>query len=288
MTLTLYTVNGTAAAGPYDPAQFPIMVANALIPDGEQKFADKLDGLNTLPLINLWANPYPASTYPMGASVNTGIVNLLGAVLASPVGTPKALAGYSQGAIVTSTFWRDYVLSPAGPAHAYLNDFVAAVTWGNPMRCPGVAYGNDYAGWTKPSGGGISGTNDLLPSQTPSWWYDFANPNGINSGADLYTDSPVALSADGTSIVMDDAAVDEMLIYNCIVTTSFFGTLEGLLKILWRLIEQFTRPWDEIVGLAESIWNGLTFISEGPAAGHYTYDVGPAISYMSSVATQYL
>ena len=290
MTLTLYTVNGTVFGGnndPADPGQYPVMVANSMLPNEEERFANKLDGQETRSLINWWANPYPASVYPMEASVNTGIAYLLGAILKSPIGTPKALAGYSQGAVVTSRFWRDYVLSPNGPAHAYLNDFVAAVNWGNPMRCPGIAHGNVYAGWSVPSGGGIAGTNDLLPSETPSWWYDFANPNGTNKGYDLYTDSPVKLSADGNSIVLNDAAKDEMLIYNCIMTTSFGGTLEGLLKIIWQLIEQLNKPWNEIVGLVEAIWNGLKFLSEGPSAGHYTYDVDPAINYIKSVALRY-
>jgi len=287
MTLTLYTVNGTAAAGPYDPGQFPVMVANALIPTGDTVFADKLDGLETRPLINWWANPYPAATYPMGTSVNTGIANLLGCVLSDPVGTPKALAGYSQGAIVTSKFWRDYVLSPDGPAHAYKDDFVASVTWGNPLRCPGIARGNSYAGWDIPKGGGIAGKDDLLPDQVPDWWLDFANPNGTNTGYDLYTDSPVKLSPDGSRIVLNDAAMEEMLIYNLIVTTGFGGTLEGLLKIVWQLIKQFVRPWDEIVGLVEAIYNGLKFVVEGPAAGHYTYDVSPAIGFLNSVALKY-
>jgi hypothetical protein len=79
-----------------------------------------------------------------------------------------------------------------------------------------------------------------------------------------------------------------MLIYNLIVTTGFGGTFEGLLKIVWQLIKQFVRPWDELVGLIEAIYHGLEFVAEGPAAGHYTYDVTPAISFMRSVALKYL
>lgn len=269
--LTLFTGNGTGAAGPLDPGQYPVQAATALLPSPWQFIADQLDGIATQSLINWIPIDYPASVYPMGSSVNVGIANLVTAIRSQPVGTPKSLSGYSQFAICTSTVWRDHILSPAGDLHDYLDDFVAAVNWGNPMRCPGIANGNAYAGWAIPSGGGISGTNDLTPAQTPPWWLDFANHN------DLYTDSPV-----GT-----DAGADEQRIYELIVTTSFGGTLAGLLRIIEQLAEQFANPLAEVIGIAEAIWNGLVFLFAGPNAGHFTYDIGPAISYLQQVAQQY-
>lgn len=274
--LQLFTANGTGAPNPYDPGQYPVMVANALLPSGEQIFADKLDGLATQTLIDFIPTNYPASIYPMGASVAQGVSAMVANIQGCSVGTPKALAGYSQGAIVTSTVWRDHVLNPSGDCHQYLNDFVAAVNWGNPMRCPGIAHGNTAAGWKVPGGGGIAGTDDLTAAQTPNWWYDYANPNGIVTGYDLYTDSPV-----GTA-----AGTDEELIYNCVVTGNFGGTLEGLLAILESLAAQFTAPLSEVIGIATAVWNGLTFVGEGPAAGHYQYDVTPAIAYLRQVAQQ--
>lgn len=275
MTLTLYTVNGTSFGGannPFDPGQYPVMVANALFPSDFSAIANKLDGLApSKPIINWWANPYDAAVYPMGASVGRGVANLVNAVQSSAVGTPKAIASYSQGAVVASTFWRDHVLNPDGDCHAYENDFVAAVNWGNPMRCPGIAKGNTYAGWAIPPGGGISGTNNLTADETPDWWYDFANPN------DLYTDCPVGSAA----------GADEELIYNMVMTQSFGGTLKGLLALLESVVIQFRRPLVEIIGIATAIWNGLVFLGAGPSAGHYSYNVAPAISYMRSVALQY-
>lgn len=272
MTLTLYTVNGTGSY-PTDPTNFPSMVALAL-QSPWQFVADQLDGLATNPLINWIPTDYPMATYPMGASVNTGIQVLGNNIAATPLGTQKGMAIYSQGGIVGSTIWRDHILSPAGELHAYLPDFQAGgtVTWGNPLRCPTIsANGNTYAGWAQQSGGGISGTNNLTAAQTPSWWLDFADPN------DLYTDCPV-----GTA-----AGEDETLIYNMVVTSSFGGTLEGLLTLVESAIEQFHQPLAEVIGIATAIWNGLTFAGAGMNAGHYTYNVAPAIGYLQSVATQY-
>ena len=141
MTLTYYTVNGTFAPNDTDPGQYPNQVAYALLPSDWQRVADALDGLATVSRLNWIPTDYPASVYPMGASVNQGVARLAANIAATPPGTPKALGGYSQGAIVTSTVWRDHILNPVGSLHAYLNDFVAAVNWGNPMRCPSL--------WTK-------------------------------------------------------------------------------------------------------------------------------------------
>lgn len=270
MTLTLYTVNGTGAASSTDPGQYPAQVAQALLPSAWKYLADQFSGLLTIPLIKWVPIDYPAAIYPMGASVDTGIANLVAAIQRTGPGSPKALAGYSQGALVTSSVWRDYVLE--GSLSAYEADFKAAVNWGNPMRCPTIpANGNAYAGWAPRSGGGISGTNDLTAAQTPSWWYDFANPN------DLYTDSPV-----GTA-----AGSDEELIYNMIVTTNFGGTLAGLLKLIESAIEQFTQPLTEIIGIATAIFNALDFAGAGASAGHYTYDITPAITYLTEIGEQY-
>jgi hypothetical protein len=269
VAVTLYTVNGTAAAGPADPGQYPVQVAEALT-NPWQQIMDNLEGIEYVPQWNWVPIDYPAAVYPMGKSVDVGVANLVSAIKATPVGPKKAFAGYSQGAIVTSTVWRDYILS--GSLHEYLPDFVAAVNWGNPMRCPTIpANGNFYAGWAPQKGGGISGTNDLTAAQTPAWWYDFANAN------DLYTDSPV-----GTA-----AGSDEELIYNMIVSESFGGTLVGLIKLIESAVVQFLNPISEVIGIATAIWNGLRFLVAGPNAGHFQYDITPAIKYLQEIGQQF-
>ncbi|PIB80581.1 hypothetical protein [Mycobacterium celatum] len=278
MTLNLLTINGTGSY-PTDPSNFPSMVALALLPSDWQRVSDKLDGVATTQLINWLPLDYPMSVYPMGASEDTGITNAISVVQQTP--GQFAVAAYSQGADVWSRLWRDHVVNINGELHDRINDFVAAVTWGNPHRAPGVCNGNDYAGWPHQSGGGIAGTDDLLPTQVPSWWLDFANPN------DLYTDSPVSANLGGTKVVMNDTAIDEQLIYNMVVTENFGGTLEGLLVLVEQAVEQFANPIEEVIGIATAIWNGLQFAAAGPAAGHYTYDPTPAITYLQQVATQY-
>lgn len=271
--LNLLTINGTSSF-PTDPNNYPSMVALALTPSPWQAVADKIDGIATSPLINWLPLNYPMATYPMGASVATGITNAIAVLNANP--GPFAVAAYSQGSIVWSTLWRDHILSPTGDLHDRLDDVVAAVNWGNPMRAPGVSNGNAYAGWAMPAEqygvqtGGIAGTNDLTVAQTPSWWLDFVNPN------DLYTDCPV-----GTQ-----AGTDEMLIYN-IVMSMAAPSVGAVIALLESAVVQLSSPIAELIGVIEAIVNGLTFVAAGPSAGHYTYSVDPAIAYLTEVAQQY-
>jgi hypothetical protein len=268
--ITLFTFNGTASNGPTDPGQFPWQTAMAILQNPWATIMDYIDGLPTPPP-DWAAQPidYPYATLNMGASVNTGVANGVAAIQATP--GLIALGGYSQGAIVTSHIWRDYILSPTGSLHSRLSDIKAAVNWGNPCRCPNVANGNLFAGWPMQAGGGISGADDLTSAQTPPWWLDFADAN------DLYTDCPV-----GTG-----AGEDETLIYGLIMTQNFGGTLEGLLKLVETAVEELNQPLTLVLSAAEAIWNGLKFAAAGPAAGHYTYNIGPAITYLQQVGQQY-
>ena len=92
-----------------------------------------------------WAGvSYAGAAFPMAPSIDEGIANLAGMIAATP-GT-FALSGFSEGAIVTCRIWRDYILNPEGELHDRLGDIIGHVTWGNPMRCPGIANGNAMAG----------------------------------------------------------------------------------------------------------------------------------------------
>lgn len=344
---TIFTVNGTGSRGPDDPGQYPVQVANALIVHEWQRFAAKLDGRRNLEPWKWFAVDYPAIVFPMGSSVDTGVANCVAAIGFTP--GPFALAGYSQGAVVTSHVWRDHILNPNGELHGryVAGDFLGAVNWGNPCRAPGIARGNVYAEWAVPSGGGIAGSgrtsvasgplggllpagggtgigdilkdvglghlspsggllkdaglqlpgggaplgslggilgglgglltphtvgdragnDDLTTAETPDNWLDFANPN------DLYTDCP-----DGA------AGHDENLIYQIVMSRSVLGGFEAVIAMMLDAAEQFTRPVQAVTGMAEAIYNGMRFAAAGPSAGHYTYDIRPAIRWLAELA----
>lgn len=224
---------------------------------------------------------YPAAIYPMGASVNQGYFE--GVRLATQVHPNNFIIpiGYSQGSICASNFWTDFILP-----HSQQDRIPCSLQWGNPRRCPGVANGNVYAGWGMPAlrdgvvTGGIAGGADMLPSQVPPTWLDFVWLGNDGGASELYTAAPV-----GT-----DAGIDEELIYNMIVSLSFGGTLEGLIALIESAGQQFFKnPINFVIGLAESIWNGLRFLASGASADHYDYDITPMINYLTRVvAPQYV
>jgi hypothetical protein len=135
---------------------------------------------------------YPAATFPMGSSVRKGIDELVRLIATTP-GT-FAFCGYSQGALVTSKVWRDRILDPNGDLHDRFGDIFAHVTFGNPMRCPGIANGNGLVNTPVPGPlqgyvtGGVGGPDDLTPWQTPTWMMDFAYEGDMHAAAPVGAD----------------------------------------------------------------------------------------------------
>lgn len=93
--------------------------------------------------------PYPASALFMGPSVELGVRWVIDEIKKSPIGTPFALGGYSQGAAVMS---RVYNECRQGELRDRRADLRAVVTFGNPMREQGHSF---------PSSSGYSGSCDI-------------------------------------------------------------------------------------------------------------------------------
>jgi hypothetical protein len=240
---------------------------------------------NAYPNVFFWqpVGNWPASAFPMGPSVDAGVAE--GQRLLTQVHTsgPIVLIGYSQGAICASHLWRDVILNPAGACHNRVNDVIAAVTWGNPCRAPGVANGNAFAGWPMPAEvdgvdtGGIAGPDDLTPAQTPAFWYDFVNTLAGPNNDDLYTDCPV-----GPTPATDEAGPGdiETQIYNIVqqaTAPDIFAIVSDVLSLVGPLM------LTEVLSITEAIVNGGLFLAAGSNAAHYTYDIAPAIAYLQKV-----
>lgn len=171
---------------------------------------------------------YPAAGFPMINSLNTGIDNLVAAIEALPLGTKFALIGVSQGAVVTSKTWEDEIFASTGRLHNRVNDIVAAVTFGNPRRKDG----SHAPGTPDPGGHGIA-TGDLQ-TNTPSWWYDYANPN------DIVPTVPTGTGGDYASTVYDFLMTDWDGISGTLLSTvlSTFTNPLGSIASVGALLEQ--------------------------------------------------
>lgn len=100
-------------------------------------------------LWNFQRVPYPASTLFIGPSIEVGVDYVINQILATPVGTPFALGGYSQGAAVMSRVYNECRQGRLADRRA---DLRAMVTFGNPMR---------ELGHTFPNSSGYSGACDI-------------------------------------------------------------------------------------------------------------------------------
>lgn len=146
---------------------------------------------------------YTAAAFPMGPSVKEGIEKVVACVLGNPGKT--VLFGYSEGSLVQNTVWRDECLNPAGRLHQrYLaGDILCVVVVGDPMRCPGIARGNEVAGFPVPAPvdgmmtGGISGSNDLTAEETGEIVYSCSNDGDVYASAPVGDNPWTAISGVG-------------------------------------------------------------------------------------------
>lgn len=267
----LFTVNGTGSPGPWDwgfSSDCGRWLANPWYDILPQVWGPHFE--------NRWRwQPvaYPAAVAPMGPSVDIGVSNTL-ELLDHPENQGTfALSGYSQGALVTDIIWRDHLLS--GSHHHRLDDCIAIINYGDPMRAPGICRGNLYAGAPIPkpldgvTTGGIAGKGNLTPAQTPEFLLSFNN-NGDLYGAAPCGDDPWAADFAG-------AGYDEMMIFNLIQGHAF----KSLFALAEEVVKVIDQPMSHVIPLVQSIYNGLKFVGAGAGPhGDYAKWVPAATTYL--------
>lgn len=194
---------------------------------------------------------YPAATLQMGPSVQVGVANTL-AVINNPAYADHnvILAGYSQGALVTDFVWRDHLMNTRRG-----QDVIGIVNFGDPMRCPGICRGNTYAGFAVPKlldgvvTGGIAGTGDLKPAETPDFLMS------CNNDGDLYGASPVGANP-WTAIT--GVGHDEQMIFDLIQNLTNLTNDIGLLTEVMGLLGISTTGLNltSIIGIVAGIIEG--------------------------------
>lgn len=170
-----------------------------------------------------------------------------------PPGTPFALGGFSEGAMVVYEFYHQY-LAPGKPLNWRLKDLRAVLSCGSPHREKGVV-----AEWVPdPPAPDRQGLSDVRMVETPDWWKEVARKG------DLYTDN----ESEG------DRALFKTMCYKIIAKGQFSGGQAGFLA---RVIDLLS-PTDDLIPVALAIFDGLRFVSN--MSPHGAYDMGPAIQFM--------
>jgi hypothetical protein len=212
---------------------------------------------------------YPAAPFPMGGSINAGKAELRNQLNRDEPGFQLrkqvekygcALAGYSQGAVVTSEVWEFEIKPDNGGLHWVKDHVLKAVAWGNPSREIGKAWPDPGAELAASNTGGVAYIDDRM-KDTPSWWRNYAHKG------DLYTT--------GTD---DAAGQDKTAIWRIIRGEKF---LVGPDTLLQQFLEITTQPIAGAIGAFKAMLDaGMFFAAQtGP---HVNYNVGPAIDYLRS------
>jgi len=255
---TLLTVNGTAVPDPYGPG-FPADLGRAMDWEADGMFVWEPVG-------------YPAAIFPMRGSVEIGKSNLRAKLHAVPSNHKIVLAGFSQGSIAVNQVWRDDILNPAGELHHRLGDVIAIFNWGDPLRCPGIARGNELAGIPVPGKaygqitGGVAGPDCLTPEQTPPFMFSRANPG------DLYASAPVGANPWSSET---EVGHNHTLIYEAVM--DFNGG--DLLAFAKEIFEIVSMPWSQVLPLVQAIYNGMRFLVQG-AGPHNAYEINWAVRHL--------
>ncbi|AEK09436.1 lysin B [Mycobacterium phage LittleE] len=223
-----------------------------------------------------WIN-YPAAVFPMRPSINALHLALKEMIRATP--GKLVLSAYSQSAVAFAYVWRDDILNPDGELHDRLDDIVAVILYGNPVRAPGIAYGNELGGQSAPGKlnghvtGGIAGPDCLRPEECVHpvtgrrIVLDFAN------AGDLYAAAPVGAEP---WVKETEVGHNETLIYEAVM--DFNG--RDILAFAKEIAQILTMPLSQVIPLVQAIINGLTFLAQGPRAPHWTYGIAPAVDYL--------
>ncbi|QHB37453.1 lysin B [Mycobacterium phage Leopard] len=291
--IALLTAAGTGGAwdvtaGQY-PAQSGAYFADPMWVAREQCFG-RGEGSNIV-----WQGiGYPAAVFPMRPSVLKGweeTVRLLSLILTEHPDWYFVLDGYSQGALVVCLVWQHEILNPTGRLHKFLNRCLGVIAYGNPMRAPGIAYGNTVI-WGRPVPGkedgevtgGIAGPANLRPEECvfpkghplagqPAV-YDFALLG------DLYAAAPVGSDPWEHPTRVGE---NETLIYEAVM--DFNGG--DILAFARKIFKLATLNWLEFWAVFQAIFNGIKFLGAGMNAPHWQYDSRPVTAWLERLGKEY-
>ncbi|AVO21635.1 endolysin [Mycobacterium phage MooMoo] len=207
---------------------------------------------------------YRAAPFPMGASIAEGRAEANRIIVEERDRIEKyglALAGYSQGAIVTSELWEYDIKPTSGPLHWAKPYVRKAVAWGNPMREIGKAWPDPGA---PVSGMGRGGITQELMVDTPEWWRNYAH------AGDLYTD-----------VADDEAAENKRAIWAIVRGTKVFSGPDSILAQVLEVmgIRQDAGMVMEVMAIFKAIMDAGLFFLKGTGP-HVNYNIQPAIEYL--------
>ena len=208
---------------------------------------------------------YPASMFPMSASIDYCVEQVIDGVNALPVGHPWGVGGYSQGAAAMSTIYNELRY---GTLTSRASSFVGGVMFGNPRR---------QAGFRGPVGGTWDGTWDQPPTVTTGGQGSFPSTGSysrLSSCSDNWVEFTYpgdVFTANGTSTVGSNWSIANGLITSLDVTAIIAYLATGASEaILAAVGEAFAAGGEKFNGHDAA---GQEISVSG--SGHVAYGVAP-------------
>jgi hypothetical protein len=179
-----------------------------------------------------------------------------------PAGTPWALAGYSQGGIVVTDFYLDY-LAPGKPLAWRAKDLVGVLTYGNPCRQTG-----SVADWALPW---ITDTNThgLDPARrlgAPGY------PGKPDNWVDVYREGDIF--AENAN---DEAAELKAAVYQAVARGK---VLFDPFSLAMQIAEDLGQPLVLAVDVIKAIVSGVNFLANDPNPHYSPYDISGGIGWL--------
>ncbi|OQW34528.1 MAG: hypothetical protein A4E20_10940 [Nitrospira sp. SG-bin2] len=178
-----------------------------------------------------------------------------------PAGTPWALGGFSQGGIIISYFYFDY-LAPGKPLNWRLKDLKGVLAYGNPCRQI-----NSIAPWcqswaTKPNTHGLDPYRRFgmpgKPSQPDNWME-------VYRGGDIF--------AENTD---DKSGEIKAAIYQAVMKDFFSNPF----SLAAQIADLFLTPLEEVIGIVMAIISGVSFLAGQPNAHYSPFDLQGGVDWM--------
>lgn len=229
--------------------------------------------------------PYPAQFVLAGWSVESGVDWIINQVQQTPIGTPFAVGGYSQGAAVASRIYNECRQGRLADRRA---DLRAVVNYGNPMREQGHTWpGGRYSGATDIPGDTQNGhgcfpsweENDLFGMLTSPFIQRFARlKNTEDLVWDFHMPNEVVSGLGGTSfesqllrnIITDGLRVVPLNALAGLAAAVVTGVVNALGQ--WAAAPFGVPQQDGLVRVVDAVTGALRYVSGG---GHVMYPFYP-------------
>jgi hypothetical protein len=179
-----------------------------------------------------------------------------------PNGTPWALGGFSQGGIVISDFYFDY-LAPGKPLAWRTPDLKGVLTYGNPCRQTGSVADWAQTWNSEPGSHGLDPYRRFgLPGypDKPDFWVD------VYRGGDIFAENFDNRPSDLRSAVYLAVARGDVFDNNLSLARQIAGAIN--------------EPIDWVLAFIMAVGSGLAFLASDPSPHYSPFEISGGVAWM--------